>query len=59
MAALDDVLLEEPKLVVVFVDVVLFDAIRQPAHDEEVAVPNADATGSVKDLLNLVLGNER
>lgn len=54
MAAFDDVLLHKFELGVIFVDVILFDAIGQSADNEEVAIANADAASAVKDFLNLM-----
>ena len=59
VAAVDDVLLDEAKILVVLIDVVFVHALRQAAHDEELAVTNANPTCPVEYLLDLVLFQER
>ena len=57
-AALDDVLLLKLKLGVVFVNVVLLNAIRQSTHNIEAPLHDTDPTRSVKHFLRGVLTDE-
>lgn len=57
MSAFEDVFVDEPKLLVVFVDKVLLDAIRKSTHNEEVIIANTDSSRAVEDLLDFMSSN--